>query len=315
MKNLLFNPRTGWMLLGCLGILLLLAPVLSPNDYVVTALSFALIYAILASSWDFLIGFAGLVSFGHAGFFGLGGYAAALMTYHLGLSPWLGLPIGAVAGALLGFVVGIPTLRLRSIYLALATLAFAESLRIIASNWHDLTRGTLGFNLHRTFFRLSGETTSSYYLILALAVLSVAGLYGLARHTRFGLTMQAVRDDDLRAAALGVDVVRVKVQAFAIAGAVTGAAGALYAHYIGLVSPTDLGPTMTMLVVAMATIGGIGTILGPAIAALFLYLVSEAARMIGPTWGQIVIGMLLVGFVVLLPDGVAGTLSRLVRKR
>jgi branched-chain amino acid transport system permease protein len=288
----------------------LAAPLVAPNEFVLSILSFALIYAMLAASWDLLIGFAGLVSFGHAGFFGLGGYAAALATYHFGLSPWAGLAIGAVAGGVLGVIIGVPTLKLRAVYLALATLAFAESLRIIATNWHGLTRGSLGFNLHPTFFRLSGEAASSYYVVLSVAALSIGAIYAIARHTSLGSTFQAVRDDELRAQALGIDVVRHKVIAFALSGFFAGMAGALYAHYVGLVSPTDLGPTVTMLVVAMATIGGIGTIIGPAFAAVVTYVASELLRMIGATYGQVAIGALLIFFVIVFPDGMAGRLAR-----
>jgi branched-chain amino acid transport system permease protein len=285
-------------------------PFVTPNKFVLTVASLALIYAILAASWDLLIGFAGLVSFGHAGFFGLGGYAAALITYHAGLSPWFGLPIGALAGALLGVVIGVPTLKLRSVYLALATLAFSESLRIVATNWYSVTRGSLGFNLHKTIFRFS-EAASGYYVVLMIAVVSVTVIYVIAQHTQFGMTFQAIRDDETRARALGIDVVFYKVLAFVISGFFAGLAGALYTHYIGLISPSELGPTVTMLVVAMATIGGIGTILGPAFASLLIYFASELLRMVGATYGQVAIGGLLIFFVIVFPQGIAGWLARL----
>lgn len=305
------SSRTSVALILALVVLMIAMPYLSPNEFVLNILGFALIYALMAASWDLLIGFAGLVSFGHAGFYGLGGYAAALATYHFGLSPWLGLPIGAIAGGLLGVAIGVPTLKLRAVYLALATLAFAESLRIIATNWHSLTRGSLGFNLHPTFFRLSGEAANSYYVVLGVAGCAIALIYYIARHTQLGATFQAVRDDELRAQALGIDVVRHKIIAFALSGFFAGLAGALYAHYVGLVSPTELGPTVTMLVVAMATIGGIGTIIGPALSALVLYVASELLRMIGATYGQVAIGALLIFVVVLFPDGIAGWVARL----
>lgn len=305
------SSRTSVALILALVVLMIAMPYLSPNEFVLNILGFALIYALMAASWDLLIGFAGLVSFGHTGFYGLGGYAAALATYHFGLSPWLGLPIGAIAGGLLGVAIGVPTLKLRAVYLALATLAFAESLRIIATNWHSLTRGSLGFNLHPTFFRLSGEAANSYYVVLGVAGCAIALIYYIARHTQLGATFQAVRDDELRAQALGIDVVRHKIIAFALSGFFAGLAGALYAHYVGLVSPTELGPTVTMLVVAMATIGGIGTIIGPALSALVLYVASELLRMIGATYGQVAIGALLIFFVVLFPDGIAGWVARL----
>jgi branched-chain amino acid transport system permease protein len=294
---------------------MLVIPLVAPNDFVIHTLCIAMIYAVLAASWDLLFGFGGLVSFGHAGFFGLGAYAAAIVTTKLGLAPWWGPFIGAGAAALLGLAIGVPTLRLRAVFLALATLAFAESLRVVATNWHDVTRGTLGFNAHRTFFRLSGEVHYSYYLLLAACLLLVGAIWWIACRTQFGLNLRAIRSDEIRAEALGISVVRRKIQAFMLGGFFAGAAGGLYAHYVGLVSPSELGPTATMLVIAMATIGGTGTIVGPAAAALVIYVAAELLRLAGTVYAQVAIGVLLIGFVLFLPDGVAGWLQRRRRAR
>lgn len=315
MKGVSQSAPTFPCIAGLVGVALTMAaPFLVPNQFILQILCFAFIYAILAASWDLLLGFAGLVSFGHAGFFGFGAYAAALTTYHFQLSPWFGLPIGAVAGAALGVVIGVPTLRLRAVYLALATLACSESLRIVATNWYSLTRGSLGFNLHPTLFRLSGDAAISYYVILLIAVISVGAIWWIATRTKLGLTFQAIRDDELRAAALGINVVVHKIGAFVLSGLFAGLAGAIYAHYLGVVSPSELGPTITILVVAMATIGGIGTIVGPAVAAIVLYVGSEFLRMIGATSGQVAIGVLLIVFVVLFPDGMAGRLAKMTNR-
>ena len=211
---------------------------------------------------------------------------------------------------MLGLVIGIPTLRLKAVFLALATLAFSEILRVIATNWHDVTRGTLGFNAHRTFFKLSGETRLSYYMLLAATSFLIGAIWWIARRTRFGLNLRAVRSDEFRAEALGVNVVRQKIYAFIIGGFFTGVAGGLYAHYVGLVSPADLGSTTTMLVIAMATIGGTGTILGPAAAALLLYAAIELLRLTGTVYSQVAIGLLLIAFVIFMPAGMADWFRR-----
>ena len=289
---------------------MLAVPPAAPNDFLLHTLCVAMIYAVLAASWDLLFGFAGLISFGHAAFFGLGAYAAAILTYEAGLSPWWGPVIGGLAAMLLGLLIGLPTLRLKAVFLALATLAFAESLRVVATNWHGVTRGTLGFNAHRTFFKLSGETHLSYYMLLVASIVLIGAIYWIACRTRFGLVLRALRSDEIRADALGIHVVRAKILAFMIGGFFAGVAGGLYAHYVGLVSPTELGPSMTMLVIAMATIGGTGTILGPAIAALLIYVAAELLRLAGSVYSQVAIGVLLMGFVLFLPDGVAGWLRR-----
>lgn len=296
-------------------VLLLALPSIAQNEFLIHAFCIAMIYAILAASWDLLFGFAGLISFGHAGFFGLGAYAAALVTYHAGLSPWFGPAIGGVAGALLGITIGLPTLRLRGVYQALSTLAFAEALRVIATNWHDLTRGTLGFNQHPTFFKLSGESHASYYLLLAATLAIIGTIWWIACRSPLGLTFRAIRGDDIRAGALGIDVVRQRVLVFAFSGFFAGMAGALYAHFVGLVSPTELAPPLTILVIAMSTIGGVGTIIGPALAAMVLYLVTEAFHIGGSIYSQIAVGLLLIGFVLFLPDGIAGWLRRRLERR
>jgi branched-chain amino acid transport system permease protein len=306
-----FAGRRSALLFAAVALAVLLAiPPAAPNDFLVHTLCVAMIYAVIAASWDLLFGFAGLISFGHAGFFGIGAYAAAILTQQLGLSPWFGPLIGGVAAMLLGLVIGLPTLRLKAVFLALATLAFAESLRVVATNWHSVTRGTLGFNSHATFFRLSGETHLSYYMLLAVSIALIGTIWWIAARTRFGLSLRAIRSDEIRADALGIDVVRAKILAFMLAGFFAGVAGGLYAHYVGLVSPTELGPTMTMLVIAMATIGGTGTIVGPAVAALVLYVATELLRFAGAIFSQVAIGVLLMAFVLFLPDGIAGWLRR-----
>jgi branched-chain amino acid transport system permease protein len=301
---------TQTLLLATIAVIMVILPFVAPNDFIVHAFCIAMIYAILAASWDLLFGFAGLISFGHAGFFGLGAYVAALITFHFNISPFYGPPLGGIAGALLGITIGVPTLRLRGVYQALSTLAFSESLRVVATNWYDVTRGTLGFNQHPTFFRLIGELHKSYYLLLAVSFVVVAAIWWIACRSPLGLTFRAMRDDDIRARALGINVVRQRVLVFTLSGFFAGLAGALYAHYVGLVSPTEFGPSLTILVIAMSTIGGVGTIIGPAIAAMVLYLLTEFMHLAGTVYNQIAIGILLIGFVLFLPDGIAGWYHR-----
>ncbi|HZQ14867.1 MAG TPA: branched-chain amino acid ABC transporter permease [Pseudolabrys sp.] len=285
-------------------------PFIAPNDFIIHTVCIALVYAVLAASWDLLYGFAGLISFGHAGFFGLGAYSAALFTTYLGLPAWFGPPVGAVAGALLGVAIGVPTLRLRGVYQALSTLAFSESLHVVATNWYSVTRGTLGFNQHPTFFRMIGELHKSYYVMLATCSVCVAVIWWIARRSRMGMTFRAMRDDDIRARALGINIVQQRVLVFTLSGLFAGLAGAIYAHYVGLVSPSELGPSLTILVIAMSTIGGVGTIIGPAVAAVVLYALTELLHLAGTVYNQIAIGALLIAFVLFLPDGIAGWFVR-----
>jgi branched-chain amino acid transport system permease protein len=298
------------LLVSALLVTALILPVVVTNNFVLHALTMSLIFAILAASWDLLFGFAGQVNFGQAGFFGVGAYASALLSYYAGLSPWLGLFAGGAAASLFGFFVGFPSLRLRGVYLALATLACSEMLRIVVTNWVPVTRGTLGFNLHPGFPYIPHTPTAHYYVILAGATLSTGIMYIIAARSQVGLVLRAVAADDIRAQALGVDVFRMKLLAFSISGFFAGVAGALYAYFIQLVTPNETASSLTILIIAMATIGGVGTIIGPAIAAIVIHFITEMLQIAGTVYDQIAIGVVLMLFVLFLPQGIAGMVRR-----
>src|SRR5262249_55808520 len=181
--------RTLSVLVGTVAAVALIVPAVVTNNFVLHALTMSLIFAILAASWDLLFGFAGQVSFGHAGFFGMGAYASAMLSYYAGLSPWLGLLAGGMTASVFGFIVGFPSLRLRGVYLALATLACSEMLRIVVTNWVPVTRGTLGFNLHPGFPYVPHTPTAYYYIILVGAALSTGSMYFIAACSRLGLVL------------------------------------------------------------------------------------------------------------------------------
>jgi len=300
------RAKVATLLVSALLVSALIAPFFVTNNFVLHALTMSLIFAILAASWDLLFGFAGQVSFGHAGFFGLGAYASAMLSYYAGLSPWLGLLAGGAIASVFGLLVGFPSLRLRGVYLALATLACSEMLRIVVTNWVPVTRGTLGFNLHPGFTFVPNTPTTHYYIILAGAALSTGSMYLMAARSRLGLVLRALAADDIRAQALGVDVFRMKLLAFSVSGFFAGLAGALYAHFIGLVTPNETASSLTILIVAMATIGGVGTIIGPAIAAIVIHFITEMLQIAGTVYDQIAVGLVLMLFVLFLPDGIAG---------
>jgi len=300
------RAKVATLLVSALLVSALIAPFFVTNNFVLHALTMSLIFAILAASWDLLFGFAGQVSFGHAGFFGLGAYASAMLSYYAGLSPWLGLLAGGLIASVFGLLVGFPSLRLRGVYLALATLACSEMLRIVVTNWVPVTRGTLGFNLHPGFTFVPNTPTTHYYIILVGAALSTGSMYLMAARSRLGLVLRALAVDDIRAQALGVDVFRMKLLAFSVSGFFAGFAGALYAHFIGLVTPNETASSLTILIVAMATIGGVGTIIGPAIAAIVIHFITEMLQIAGTVYDQIAVGLVLMLFVLFLPDGIAG---------
>jgi len=301
---------------GTVAIVILL-PVLLPHPFVLSIATQAMIWALLAASWDLLSGYAGQISFGHAGFFALGAYIAAASSKHLGLSPWLGLVLGAVGASLVGLLAGFPALRLRGHYLALVTLALAELIRLIAQNWLAVTGGPFGIYDFGTFPGLPtgpiARGRAFYLLVLAIAAVGVGGMLYVCARRDAGRAFRAIREDEVLAESLGINTTAYKLAAFALSSGVAGLAGTLYAYYIQLVSPTVASAATTSLVIGMAVFGGLGTIWGPALGALLLYALNEGLRFVGVVYNLVAVGLVIMFFVIFLPRGLAGL--RLTRAR
>jgi len=287
-----------------------LLPVLLPHPFVLSIATQAVIWALLAASWDLLSGYTGQISFGHAGFFALGAYSAAAASKHLGLSPWLGLLLGAAGAALVGLGTGFPALRLRGHYLALVTLGLAELIRLTAQNWLAVTGGPFGIYDFGSFPGLPRAPVARaqvmYLVVTAVAVVGVAGMVVVCRATRAGRAFRAIREDEVLAESLGINTTRYKLLAFAVSSGLAGLAGTLYAYYVQLVSPTVASAATTSLVIGMAVFGGLGTIWGPVLGALLLYGLNEALRFVGVVYNLIAVGLVIMVFVIFVPRGLAG---------
>ncbi len=265
-----------WILVGLAAALVLAAPLLL-NDYpyLLHVAIVAFYYAILASSWSLLAGYAGQFSFGHMAFMAIGAYATGILGRDIGLSPLQGILAGTLLAGVVGLVIGFLCLRLRRTYLALFTIAFSEILRLSLNSELDLTGGPNGLRLERLL-----ETTSRvpyYYIMLGLLIASLVFMYWLA-NSRFGLFFRSIREDEEAAAAMGVHVVRYKVMAFVITSAIAGLAGAIQAHYIEFITPNILIIAQMSLVIAMAVIGGIESLFGAAIGAILIQFALEFLR-------------------------------------
>ena len=285
-------------------------PAVLPHPFVLTIATQAAIWALLAASWDLLSGYTGQISFGHAGFFALGAYAAAAATKHAGVSPWLGLLLGAALGAAVGLLTGFPALRLRGHYLALVTLGLAEIIRLVATNWLDLTGGPFGIHDFRSFPGLPegaiAHRQAMYVLVVAIVAGSVAIMYGICERTTAGKAFRAIREDEVLAQTLGIDTTRYKLLAFALSSGFAGLAGGLYAYYIQLVSPVVASAATTSLVIGMVVFGGLGTLWGPVLGALLLYGLYEGLRFVGVVYNLIAVGFVIMVFVIFFPRGLAG---------
>ncbi|MBI4011849.1 MAG: branched-chain amino acid ABC transporter permease [Candidatus Rokubacteria bacterium] len=296
----------GWTALA--GVALL--PVLVPHPFVLTLATQAPVWALLAASWDLLGGYTGQISFGHAGFFAVGAYAAATATKHAGLSPWLGVLFGAAVAGALGLLAGFPALRLRGHYLALVTLGLAEIVRLVAQNWLALTGGPFGIHDFATYPGLPAgpiaHRQALYLVTLGFAAASVGVMGWVCGATEAGRAFRAIREDEVLAQSLGIDTTRYKLLAFAASSAFAGLAGTLYAYDIQLVSPAVASAATTALVIGMAVFGGLGTIWGPVLGALLLFSVSEGLRFVGVVYNLIAVGLVIMVFVIFLPRGLAG---------
>lgn len=271
-------------------VLLLVFPILVEDLYLIRILTLASIFAIFAASWDLLSGFTGQMNFGHALFFGVSSYTAALLNLHLHIPPWGTIPLGALAAVLAGLIIGIPCLRLRGTYLALTTLAFPIILMGIVFSVPDVTGGELGIS---GLERLAKSRVVAFYIIVTLMIALVAIMWKIT-DSKTGIIFHAIREDEVAVRASGINTTRYKLLAFCLSGFFAGIAGGLYAHYMRIAGPSTLEITMSFQVVIWSVFGGVVTIWGPVGAVFILFPLLEFFRL----WPEI--RLLLFAFVILL---------------
>jgi len=290
-------------------------PLWGPRFWINVA-SQALILAIFAMSLDLLLGYGGLPSFGHAAFYGVGAYAAALLVMHRGPALVPLLLVGLAAGASFALPIGALALRSRGIYFLMLTLAFAQMLWGLAVQWTAVTGGTDGLyglprpvvpGLDRLGISL-GTPRPFYVLVLVLATASFLVLSAIVA-SPFGRTLAGIRENERRMRALGYPTFRYQLAAFVIAGALAGLAGSLAAAFNGFANPSQLYWTTSGLVLIAAVIGGAGSLVGPALGAVFLQVMQTAIPSIAPRW-ELLVGAVFISFVLFLPGGIVSLLRR-----
>lgn len=289
-----------WLLISVLILSAILPFVLS--QYWLHVMIISLFYVMMASSWNLLAGYTGQVSFAHAAFAAVGAYASGMLTVFLGISPWLGIPVGIIVAAILGFGLGFLCIRMGGIYLSLTTLGFSEILRIIITNEEKWTRGTMGLQTPGLFAEYS--KTSYYFVFLFFTALMLVLIYKLI-HSEWGVTLRAVLNDEIAASASGINTIRVRILAFTLTGAMAGLAGGLYGHYLMLITPDIPSLGQMFLVLAMAVIGGMGSFAGPIIGSFVLEILSEYIR----SWGEyhvLLFGLIALAMARFAPEGIMG---------
>ena len=315
------NTRSS-MLRGPGGLLLLLAatlafPLVIRSNYAIDVGMSILFMAFLGQAWNVAGGFAGLMSFGHATFVGIGAYCSAILGVTYGVNPWLAWLFAIAMGAVVGAAIGFLSFRfgLRGSYFALITLAFAEMFRVLADSI-PITRGGLGIliPLKQGIGNLQfANPVWFYYLALFLCCLGLLIAYWL-RNGKFGARLEAIRENESAAMALGINVLQQKVLCLSLSGAMAAAAGTFYVQRYLYIDPNlafGIGRSVEMLLVAM--IGGAGTIFGPVIGAVIMGALGELSRLVSdaPGLGLMTYGTILILIIAFLPSG----LISLFRKR
>lgn len=299
---------TGKRVLVVLGVVALVYyPYTGANRFMLHLGALAFVWAVVASYWNLLNGYAGIISLGNLGFMALGAYTSAVMSIELGLSPWLTMWAGAfVSMVLVTVILGLPVLRLRGIYIALLTLVFADAMPSVISITREYTGGGIGLLGIPTLLP-DLEKWQAYYFALAFFLVAQVVLYRIIGG-KTGMAFVALRDSEQLAVALGVDRFREGLKVFAISAFATGAAGALYAHLLGQISPAMLGIDQFLMVLSMWLLGGAGTFFGPVIGAALITFGGEYLRVAGELRLGL-FGLVILLTVMFFPGGIMQLLS------
>jgi branched-chain amino acid transport system permease protein len=315
------SVRLRKLLLWAVSLAVLIAiPFVVEDRYYMHILVMAGIFTILTLSWNLLAGYTGQLNLGHAAFYGIGAYTSAILAMQTGLSPWLGLFAGGLMAAAFGFLRGFPALRLSGPYLAITTIGFAEILRLVAMNWVGLTRGSLGLSgvpmltpIHIGSWRMQFYFERDYYFVVVAGVLFTLFCIRRLIGSEFGVTLQAMRDDEAGAQSIGINPSSYKLAVFTISAFFAGFAGGLFAHFARLVSPELLALHNTFDILTMAMIGGLGTIAGPILGAVSLTFLSEALRSLEDVLKLdirlIIYGLLLILTILFMREGLVGVIK------
>jgi len=294
-------------------VLSLMVPLVVQTDYELQVLFRIYLFAALGLAWNLVGGYAGQLSLGHSAYFGAGAYGLALFSGRLGMSPWLGVLMGVVSALACALLIGGVSLRLRGPYFTLATIAFAEILRLAAKNLSRLTGGDVGVQVPALFH--GNVNRSFYWAAVTLASLAFAVTVYISR-AKFGYYLMAIREDEDTALSVGIDAVRNKLAALLASAALTAVAGALYASIFLFIVPDQvLAIDVSNEIAIVAMLGGAGTVLGPIVGSLVLETASEIFKNTFREAHTLIYGLLLVVVVLFLPEGIMGTILRFLRRR
>ena len=327
------KARRDYSILAGLSVLLLFIPFVV-NQFQLSLAILILYFALIGAAWNIMGGYAGQFSFGHAAFYGIGAYTSTILLLNFGLSPWLGMLVGAALAGLFGAGMGYLTFRykLKGPYFALATFAFAEMLRLLTNEWRYVD-GSIGLHIPLvggdSWARLQFEENTQNYYFAILILFVIGYLIQIAVvHSKLGYYLQAIREDEEAAAALGVNLMRYKVTAVIISGALTAIGGSFFAQYFLFISPEIVfAPAISIDILLVPIIGGAGTIWGPFIGAIFLTPLGELTRAFIRTPPEflsflqgragldvMIFGIILIIVILYMPNGIVSLGQRLWKR-
>jgi branched-chain amino acid transport system permease protein len=279
-------------------LIMLALPLITNDPYLLRILILASIFAIFAGSWDLLSGFTGQMNFGHALFFGVGAYGAALLNQKAGIPPLGSIPFGALVAVLAGLIIGIPCLRLRGTYLALTTLAFPIILMGLLFAFPDFTGGELGIS---GIQRIVRSRVANYYIVVIIMFVAVSIMWKIT-DSNIGIIFHAIREDEVAVRSSGINTTRYKLLAFCLSGFFAGVAGGLYAHFMRIAGPSTLEVSMSFQVVIWAVFGGVVTIWGPVGAVFILFPLLEFFRF-WPEFRMLMFAIIVLLILLFMPQG------------
>lgn len=296
-------------------LILFLLPFLKFSDYYLHIFILSGIFILLVLGMNLLMGYTGLIQVGHAAFFGIGAYIAALGSKHFHTFFWINLPISGVLTAFTGFILGIITIRMGGVYLAICTFGFNIIVSELLGNLRAITGGHLGVigipSPHIPVINFTFSSKISYYYLIVLIVLLNILVFNRLINGKTGRALMAIREDEIAAEANGVNILYYKILSFSIAAFMAGEAGAFYAHYINFISPETFGIMQSVYILAMAIIGGLGSIIGSIVGAILLSFLPELLRIVGE-FRMIVYGLLLLLTILFFPGGIAGLGKKII---
>jgi len=309
-------PR-GWVFpLVAVVVALLLPVIFRGNDYLLNLCVVAGVYSIVVMGLGILLGWAGQMSLAQAAFLGIGAYTSAYFTTHVGLNFWQALPLSILMSALVGVGVGYPCLRLSGHYLALATIGFGIITQLVLINWKAVTNGSdgiTGIPAPPPIGSISFESYGTYFYIVLGFVVLCAYIAARIKATRVGRAMEAIRENELAASAMGINTTRYKILAFVLAGSYAGLAGSLLAHSIKFISPDSYSFDQSVVFLVMLILGGSSSIGGAILGAALLTLLPEVLRPLKNSY-IMVYGAAVVAMIIFMPQGLVGLIEALTNR-